>query len=847
MPETSSKRARAEDDGGSQPARCKRKTVRKRAALACEECRVRKRRCDGAIPACGGCARRMSACVYSSEIEARAWHTSMIQSLRNRLEELEAAEFSMQTLEMHAVNSRSLDSAAGPEWNGQTPSSTSVPVGEIGGNGNVATVVGHASSPASTAAASPIADPGPSQDHEATTSSADAAAYSQMVTAPEGVPAGCLEPRNLERLMKPIHRAIDGKGDATNRATLLQPGLPAPPGPGAAHDSGASCTCDRSLDATRWCLPLRRVADGLVAAYFSRVHRMYPILHERTFQGQYEQLWETGASAAAARPLKCSGLCRQKSRGKLFPAMLHAVFSLAALFDSGRLKENATRADAFFREAQGLDLLGVLDDEMSIELIQLGLLLGFYLQATERFSKCWNITGLTIRLAQNMGLHLDLAEARRRGFTAPSPTQLECEMRTRVWHGEVSMSFGRSLMVITTSEKRLRLPEAIDDSRLSDEAGKWNAQPGNLPSLLESFIQTIKLYDILGQVLDGEDSRETIPVKNSAATSLSGATSSIRTLLDFDAMVMEWRESLPRYLWYGANSAESSEAEVAAPEGLAVPRADLLVQAKRLYLRFLHVRLLILRPALEMLFEKQRNNRISPRESSGEVRLEDLVLRNIAAQCVLSAQELIRFLDGEIRSQDCLAWWYNVSYLQSCASTILLGQLCNLGDGSISDESLSASWELCLQCLSRYTELSSISRKSIRLLQESARRLLPGSHGQKNRNHTLANKKRLPGVSGQDGTLPKGHSAPEQVLEPTIAMDGSLLEGEISSQLPSERIGQQTMNYISEADLDMGTLDGLDGGLETMDTSGVPHWTFMPFISQLEALPLSFDASNPAG
>ncbi len=47
--------------------------MRKRAPLACEECRTRKRRCDGAVPICGGCTKRMSCCVYLAELQEKAW------------------------------------------------------------------------------------------------------------------------------------------------------------------------------------------------------------------------------------------------------------------------------------------------------------------------------------------------------------------------------------------------------------------------------------------------------------------------------------------------------------------------------------------------------------------------------------------------------------------------------------------------------------------------------------------------------------------------------------------------------------------------------------------------------
>ncbi|KAF4546151.1 uncharacterized protein LTHEOB_4148 [Lasiodiplodia theobromae] len=87
--------------------------------------------------------------------------------------------------------------------------------------------------------------------------------------------------------------------------------------------------------------------------------------------------------------------------------MLHAVFALATLtIDPASPGKNARRAEAFFRHTQAVDLLNVPDDEVGIELIQLGLLMGFYLQSTEKFSRCWNITYLTIRIAKNIGLEL---------------------------------------------------------------------------------------------------------------------------------------------------------------------------------------------------------------------------------------------------------------------------------------------------------------------------------------------------------------------------------------------------------------------------------------------------------
>lgn len=112
------------------------------------------------------------------------------------------------------------------------------------------------------------------------------------------------------------------------------------------------------------------------------------------------------------------------------------VFAISSLLEeNGRPDQTARRAETFFSYTQKLDLFDIMDDDVGIELVQLGLLMAFYLQSTEKFSKCWNIIGLTIRMAQNMGLQLNSNEAYRRNLLGPNATQMECEMRLRVWHG----------------------------------------------------------------------------------------------------------------------------------------------------------------------------------------------------------------------------------------------------------------------------------------------------------------------------------------------------------------------------------------------------------------------------
>ena len=223
---------------------------------------------------------------------------------------------------------------------------------------------------------------------------------------------------------------------------------------------------------------------------------------------------------------------------------------MASLFGPHDAEKNSARATTFFNQTQKLDLLDIIDEEVGIELVQLLLLMGFYLQSTEKFSKCWNITGLAIRMAQNMGLQLSVQDAKTRGLLTSQPTQLECEMRLRVWYGcvlldrEISMSFGRPLMITNASNDKLQLPHAIDDEYLSDKPGaERGTQPPGQQSMLESYIQTIKLYDILGQVLDREEWRDGSAFARVAPADLGSVPDNVaantQSMLDLDTLIME--------------------------------------------------------------------------------------------------------------------------------------------------------------------------------------------------------------------------------------------------------------------------------------------------------------------
>lgn len=140
------------------------------------------------------------------------------------------------------------------------------------------------------------------------------------------------------------------------------------------------------------------------------------------------------------------------------------------------------------------------------------------------------------------------------------------------------MSFAQPLL-IPASCMSLKPPEPIDDHLLSDEVGKSNSQPKDLHSLMEYYTETIKVYGILGQVLESQPFRPKVPVDT---------LSSAQSILNLDAKIMEWRDNLPPYLKHESSPIDvdlfdDHISEYFIPDTLVV--LDLPALAKRLHCR----------------------------------------------------------------------------------------------------------------------------------------------------------------------------------------------------------------------------------------------------------------------
>lgn len=191
-------------------------------------------------------------------------------------------------------------------------------------------------------------------------------------------------------------------------------------------------------------------------------------------------------------------------------------------------------------------------------------------------------------------------------------------------------------------------------------------------------------------------------------------------------------------------------------------------------------------------------------------------------------------LNADVEQQD----------LHTSGSTILIGRLCTFDDRRMPYESLLTSWNLCLQYLSHYNEVSSVAKKSSHLLKQSAKRLVS-----KNHQLTVSTENRLHSLSSIADKLQDFQSAnverfsfpaPKSLTETSCISEKKLLSRTNMPESPIER----GAFYQSEVNSGLDFFPGVDLCAETLrefsddEADGILSWPPIPYISQLETFPL---------
>ncbi|RDH17397.1 hypothetical protein M747DRAFT_317233 [Aspergillus niger ATCC 13496] len=349
-------------------------------------------------------------------------------------------------------------------------------------------------------------------------------------------------------------------------------------------------------------LPPRQLADYLLNLYFEKIHSLYPYVHKTSFLRAYGRLWMPLAETDAETILSGLGLGDACVSLPLFHCALNIIFALGCHFSKLDQTAREATAEEFFQRSQRL-LNMISLDKGDLALVQTLLLTSQYLQGGESPSRCWNIIGLACRIAQSLGMHSLKADRAR------TPAQIQ--MRRRVWHGCVmldliprasSMMLGRPPM---THSSAVPLPEAIDDEYLDSSMATCQPSTETL-SGTEFYVRTLQLYKILRKIL----SEVYEPWEDERAPDQSERPKSenelAQTLLSLDEELLAFESNLPVALqWRDAQQ----PADVAGP----FRRESSLLRG-----RFLHLRILLLRPTLV----KFCRNGFPPRQAGGYPRYQ---------------------------------------------------------------------------------------------------------------------------------------------------------------------------------------------------------------------------------
>ena len=635
------------------------KNKRKRVSLACEGCRKRKTRCDGVKPVCGICLKRKIPCIYGKKYTRAHVSVEYVKSLEEKL--------GISANEKH----RSVD---------MNRSSSIISEDNLNDNdsGRRASVAFSATGSQDVAYPHTVSDSYPGGNQKlleskdtAVQKNGGTSNFKEEDLATDAMGAGSGPTMNVTKdnsfygrsaamsFMKELFASVD---DKPVEIVELRSKIP------TIYRMSRNEKERSSISMSRIVVPPRSVADGYVNNYFEYAYPLYPFVHKPTFMSAYEEIWSGEADSCEV--------------DELFYSILNLIFAFGyRLSPLGERLEKDICANVYFERSQEL-LKFHLMDSGSVLLIQALLLTGQFLQATTRLAGCWNIIGLAIRIAQGLGLHMATSMSSKRSY-------IEQEIEKRLWDGcllmdkIVSMTFGRPLMVV--QDHRQESPVYIDDEFITDTSIDYLSK--EKPSVLSFFSETVKLYDILAEILN-------IFYSDSGPDYVDLFVS----IFKFQEKLYDFQDNVPSHIKFETSLQESP-----------YQRQSIVLQ-----IRYLHLKIMLYRP---ILFPKYRDRKKDNRMKHAELYVSSQV--SISKLCVETAIELINLI-SRYRFADITllpAVWYNNFYIYTPTSVLLAARLQPFLKDEVSMDKFESAWNMGLELLSSYLSRSTSAARCIKVLE----------------------------------------------------------------------------------------------------------------------------------
>ncbi|KAL3469738.1 fungal-specific transcription factor domain-containing protein [Aspergillus californicus] len=429
------------------------------------------------------------------------------------------------------------------------------------------------------------------------------------------------------------------------------------PPPTPSFNSPASCniSCNTpasSLLSDDYSLPPRKTADWLLHIYFSSAHLFYPWVHKESFLATYGFIWSP-QDGGTLNDLPDVGLGGRNCPTAVFHCALNAILAIACEFSNIPSQDKRTTSSMFYERMKGLVNIDIFDSG-SVAHVQALLLVAMYLQCTAYPKRCWNIVGMAYRMSIGLGLHLS---RHARGLT-----RLEREIRWRVW---CACCFHEANETIFQNHDVSQPPDRV--------------------SFNQFLYENTRLIQILSKILS-QIYHSAQPTPDTARLDVD-----LQAVVDVDRDFDQFEESLHPALQWTVKT---------------YPHLARFIYL--IHFRFLHLRLLLYRPAFSE-YCLSRNGSDGGSSNRGQ-RWSILCRENCATGCVQAACDLIESLAAATMQDTSGAWWYGIFYLISAGIILLLADSSEVRFDGIDKVVRDNAWNQCIRTLNRMVDVHPSAR-----------------------------------------------------------------------------------------------------------------------------------------
>ncbi|KAM0280229.1 hypothetical protein ACHAQH_004187 [Verticillium albo-atrum] len=489
---------------------------------------------------------------------------------------------------------------------------------------------------------------------------------------------------------------------------------------------------------------------------------------------------DVACETCRAKKVKCDGVrpCGSiDADERIFVASLNVIFALSTqLLEASTPQQREEQSSIYFQRAQ--DLLPMSPwDAGSIDLVQCLLLTSQYLQSTDHPHQTWMVVGSAIRTAQGLGLHLPETSGDRIDLG-------ERELLRRIWYGcvlmdrMVSVTHGRPAMISGQLATAVPLPLACT-SPVSGAEAVLGSGAGHAAF----FVNSVQLYEIIHRTIiayyGGASGRpKGKESQGSDDGSPDGDDEDFDKVVQLDRSLSKWEQRLPVHLRW--TSLETTTDDISRRQSVI------------LRMRFLHARILLLRPVLSRFC-------LAPPTPAITFGLSDSLQARVVEQgalfCVSTAQNIIAVLLEHQTSDSTIGllpvWWYRVYYVYSAATVLIAAKL---RPEIFPAAEIGRSWSQAMAVLKSHERFGQSARRCVAALHILSSKMLEVAPGAPNSG--LASRRRSVG-EGEDGVH--------------LAFD--------ASNQPIPDIQQQLVDEFAPPLADLGELDLAEFDFDVNDLS----------------------------